>query len=87
VASDRARAVRLAREEPAAVEGASGSVTLGADAEQLVGSFLQKYGSVLGLPDLGALGTGLVTRPLGDLNGYVSASADELRGKLTLAIE
>jgi Protein of unknown function (DUF3352) len=87
VASNRARAVRLAREEPAAVEGASGSVTLGADAEQLVGTFLQKYGSVLGLPDLGGLGTGLVTRPLGDLNGYVSASTDELRGRLTLAIE
>jgi hypothetical protein len=87
VATDRARAVRLARAEPTAVEGASGSVALGADAEQLVGTFLRKYGSALGLPDLGGLGTGLLTQPLGDLNGYVSASADELRGKLTLAIE
>ena len=87
VATGRARAVRLAREEPAAVEGASGSVALGADAEQLVGEFLRQYGPALGLPDLGGLGTGLLTRPLGDLTGYVSASRDELRGKLTLAIE
>ena len=62
-------------------------MALGADAEQLVGTFLQQYGSALGLPDLGGLGTSLVTQPLGDLNGYVSASTDELRGKLTLAIE
>jgi Protein of unknown function (DUF3352) len=87
VASKRARAVRLAREEPTAVEGASGSVALGADAEELVGTFLQQYGSALGLPDLGGLGTSLMTQPLGDLNGYVSASTDELRGKLTLTIK
>jgi hypothetical protein len=87
VATDRARAVRLAREEPTAVEGASGSVALGADSEQLVSTFLRRYGPALGLPELGGLGTGLLTRPLGDLNGYVSANSDELRGKLTLAIE
>ena len=49
--------------------------------------FLQRYGSALGIPDVGALGTGLLTRPLGDLNGSVSASTSELRGKFTLAIE
>jgi Protein of unknown function (DUF3352) len=87
VASTRARAIQLADEEPAKVEGASGSVVVGADAEELVNTLLQKYGSAFGLSDLGGLGTGLFTRPLGDLNGYVSASSDELRGKLTLAIE
>jgi hypothetical protein len=87
VASDRARAVQLGNEEPAAVEGASGSVVVGADAEQLVNEFLERFGSALGIPDLGALGTELLTRPLGDLKGYVSASPDELRGKLTLAVE
>jgi hypothetical protein len=60
---------------------------VGADAERLVGSFLQRYGSMFGLPDFGALGTGLLTRPLGDLNGSVSASTSELRGKFTLAIQ
>jgi hypothetical protein len=87
VASNRARALQLADEAPASVEGASGSVVVGADAEQLVNAFLQEFGSAFGLPDLGGPGTGLFTRPLGDLNGSVSASSDELRGKLTLAIE
>ena len=40
-----------------------------------------------GVPDLGALGTGLLTRPLGDLSGSVSASTGELRGKLTLGFD
>jgi len=69
------------------VPGASGSVVVGADAERLVGRFLQRYGPTLGIPDVGALGTALLTRPLGDLNGSVSASTSELRGKFTLAIE
>jgi len=87
VASSIARAVAVARTDPTDVAGATGSVVVGADAERLVGSFLQRYGSMLGLPDLGALGTGLLTRPLGDLNGSVSASTSELRGKFTLAIQ
>jgi Protein of unknown function (DUF3352) len=87
VASQRARAIQLGSEEPAAVEGANGSVVLGADAEQLVAGFLQRYGGALGIPDVGALGTGLLTRPLADLDGWLSASTDALRGKLTLAIE
>lgn len=87
VASSVARAVAVARTEPTDVPGASGSVVVGADAERLVGRFLERYGSALGIPDIGALGTGLLTRPLGDLNGSVSASTSELRGKFTLAIE
>jgi hypothetical protein len=87
VSNTRARASELAREEPAAVPGASGSVALSADAEQLVNTLLDRFGAELGLGDLGGLGTGLFTRPLGDLNGWMSASPDELRGKLTLAIE
>ena len=87
VASDVVRARAVASTDPTDVPGASGSVVVGADAERLVGSFLQRYGSALGIPDVGALGTGLLTRPLGDLNGSVSASTSELRGKFTLAIE
>ncbi len=49
-------------------------------------TLLRQFGAAFGLNDLGALGTGLFTRPLGDLNGHMSASPDELRGKLTLAI-
>ncbi len=50
-------------------------------------TLLQQFGAAFGLPDLGGVGTGLLTAPLGDLNGHASASADELRGKLTLTIE
>jgi hypothetical protein len=87
VASSRARASQLASEEPVAVEGARGSVVVSADAEQLVNELLEQFGGALGIPDLGALGTGLLTRPLGDLDGHVSASPDALTGRLTLAIE
>ena len=81
------RAAALAREDPTEVPDAKGSVALSADSEQLVNSLLLQYGAAFGLNDLGALGTGLLTRPLGDLNGHMSADPDELRGKLTLAID
>jgi hypothetical protein len=87
VANDPARASRLASEDPTAVKGASGSVVLSADAQQIVGTLLQQFGPAFGLPDLGGLGTGLLTSSLGDLTGHAEASTDELRGKLTLAIE
>jgi Protein of unknown function (DUF3352) len=87
VASDVRRARDLAGEQPLDVPGASGSVVAGADAEPLVARLLADFGSGLGIPDLGALGTGLFTRPLGDLNGSVSASTDELRGKFTLDVD
>jgi hypothetical protein len=86
VASDARRAAQLASEQPVDVPGASGSVTMSADAEQLVNNLLKQFGAAFGLNDLGALGTGLFTRPLGDLNGHLSASPDELRGKFSLAV-
>ena len=87
VASDARRAARLAKEQPVDVPDASGSVTMSTDAEQLVNRLLKQFGAAFGLNDLGALGTGLFTRPLGDLNGHLSASPDELRGKFSLAVE
>jgi hypothetical protein len=87
VASDRARAAELANAEPEALPDAEGSVTLSADAEELVTRLLESFGGEFGIPDIGGFGTGLITAPLGDLNGYASASTDELRGKLTLAID
>jgi hypothetical protein len=87
VANDRAQASKLAGEEPVAVPGAEGSVVMSADAEELVNTLLGQLGPALGLGDLGGLGGALFTRPLGDLNGSMSASTDELRGKLTLAID
>jgi hypothetical protein len=87
VANDPAHASKLAGEEPVAVPDAKGSVVMSADAEQLVNTLLGQFGPALGLGDLGGLGGALFTRPLGDLDGFMSASTDELRGKLTLAID
>jgi Protein of unknown function (DUF3352) len=87
VASDGARAEELATEEPSPVQGATGSVVSGADAEQLANALLAEFGSQFGIPDLGGLGAAFITGPLGEIRGHVSASQDELRGKLTLAIE
>src|SRR5215217_37180 len=87
VVNDRARARKVAREQPVAVPDAKGSVVLSADAEQLVNTLLSQFGPALGVGDFGGLGTALFSRPLGDLDGFVSASPDELRGKLTLAID
>lgn len=86
VANDPARAGQLAGGAPAPVSGAKGSVVVSADAEQLVNTLLGRFGPALGLGDLGGLGSALFTRPLGDLTGFMSASSDGLRGKLTLAI-
>ena len=69
------------------MSGAKGSVVMSANAEQIVSTLLGQFGPLLGLGDLGGIGGALFTRPLGDLNGFMSASADELRGKLTLAID
>jgi hypothetical protein len=87
VANDPTRASELAGREPSPVSGAKGSVVTSADAEQLANALLEEIGPALGLDGFGGLGAALFTRPLADLNGYMSASGDELRGKLTLAIE
>ena len=89
VANDPARAGELAATEPAAVDGAEGSAVTSADAGELVAPLLEQLGPALGLDGLGGLGTfgGVLVEPLGDLNGSLSASPEELRGKLTLAIE
>jgi hypothetical protein len=87
VANDPRRAGQLAGAQPASVPDAKGSVVLSANAEQIVNALLGQFGPALGLGDLGGLGSALLTRPLGDLNGFMSASSDELRGKFTLAID
>jgi hypothetical protein len=87
VANDPNRAARLAGAEPSAVPGAEGSVALSANAQEIVNALLGQFGPALGLGELGGLGGALLTRPLGDLNGSMSASTEELRGKFTLAID
>lgn len=87
VASDRARAQELATVEPSSVDGARGSAVMGADAEELANAIIAEIGPAFGIPDLGGLGSGLITGPLDELNGSVSASTDALTGKLTLSVD
>jgi hypothetical protein len=87
VANDAKRAAAVAAAEPVDVPDATGSVTLSADAEQLVPRILAQFGPQLGIGDIPSLGVGMLARPLGDLDGWMSASSDELRGKLTLSVE
>lgn len=84
VATDPARAGELARGESAEVPGAEGSVVMSVNAEQLAGILIEQFGSMFGL---GGFGGNLLTAPLGDLNGSLSATPEELRGRFTLAIE
>jgi len=87
VANHPKGAAQLAGLEPSAVPGAKGSVVVSTNAEQIVNALLGQFGPALGLGDLGGIGGALFTRPLGELNGFMSVSTDELRGKLTLAID
>ena len=60
---------------------------MGADAEELANAIIAEIGPAFGIPDLGGLGSGLITGPLDQLNGSVSASPDAISGKLTLSVD
>jgi hypothetical protein len=86
LANDPTRAGRLSSESPADVEGAKGSVTMGADAEQVARAALTQLSE--SQPGLGGLlGAALFTRPLKDLRGSMSASHDGLRGSFELSVD
>jgi Protein of unknown function (DUF3352) len=87
VANDPRRAGELASQEPSDVEDARGSVVTSADAGELVRAVLEQIGPAFGLPDIGGFEGAIITRPLGDLTGSMSASTEELRGRFRLAIE
>jgi hypothetical protein len=86
LANEPVRAGRLASESPVQVEGAKGSVAMGADAEQVARAAITQVGE--SQPGLGGLlGAGLFTRPLSDLTGSMSASPDGLRGSFELSVD
>lgn len=87
VASDRARAQELATLEPSPVEDARGSAVMGADAEGLANAIIAEIGPSFGIPDLGGLGSGLITGPLDELNGSVRAETDAISGRLRLSVD
>ena len=83
LASDRARAVRVADEPAVEVEGAEGAVVMGADGQQLLNQLLAFYGDA----GLGALGAQLFTGPIGQLSGSLAANTDGMRGRFSLELE
>jgi hypothetical protein len=85
VASDAARARRLASAQPTPVENASGSVVLAADAEQVAGQVLRQLAPQMGIG--GVFGAGLLTRPLEDLRGSLATSTDGMRGRVSLTLD
>lgn len=85
LANDPTRAGRLSSESPGQVEGAKGSVAMGADAEQVARAFITQLEGQGGLG--GALGAGLFIRPLKDLSGSMSATPDGMRGSFELSLD
>jgi hypothetical protein len=85
VASTPARALELARQKPAAVDGADGSFVMAADAQRLVREVVAQLRSQLGAT--GQLGAGLFAGQLDDLSGSVSSSADGMRGSFSLTLD
>jgi Protein of unknown function (DUF3352) len=82
-ASNAARAAKVGAGRPEAVDGASGSLVMTADAERFVGQVLEFYRQ---FGSGGALG-GVLARPLDELNGSVSTSTDGMRGKFSLTLD
>ena len=85
VANDLARARRVARERPEAVEGAKGALVLDANAEQLFLEGLRSRGSGGGLGQ--ALGGQLLAGPLDRLTGSATSGKDRISGTLRLTFD
>jgi hypothetical protein len=84
VASDRARAARLATEDPTSVPDAEGAVVIGADGAQLANEFLRLSGFTTGLD---AFGARLFTGALGDVTGSVAAEPDGVHGSFKVELD
>jgi hypothetical protein len=83
--SGPARAVAMSSQQPEDVSGASGSLVVSADAEQVALQVLRRIAPDLGLG--GIFGAGLLTRPLDELSGSVATSTDGMRGKFSLTLD
>jgi hypothetical protein len=83
-ASDPAHARRLAAAQPQEVEGASGSLVLGGDAEGIAGQVLRQLAPQLGVPEPLVP---VLARPFDELRGSVATNADGMKGKLSLTLD
>jgi Protein of unknown function (DUF3352) len=83
--SNPARAAAMASSQPEDVSGATGSLVMSADAEQVALQVLRQVAPELGLG--GMFGGGLFARPLDELNGSVATSTDGMRGSFSLTVD
>ena len=84
VANEPARARLVARQSPAAVPGANGSLVLNADAQKFADAVISRLARRVGV--LGLFGPRLFTAPLGDLTGSLNSSTSGLKGTLSLKV-
>ncbi len=85
VGSNPVRARAMASREPEDVSGASGSLVMSADAQQVAVQVLERVAPDLGLG--GIFGGGLFARPLDELFGSVATSTDGMRGSFSLTLD
>jgi hypothetical protein len=84
VATDAARARSVATAQPEAVEGASGSLVLRADAEGIARQVITQIAPNFNLPDPVIP---LLARPFDELRGSVTTSTDGMKGKFSLTLD
>jgi hypothetical protein len=84
VASDAARARQMASAKPQAVEGATGSVVLRADAEGIARQVLKQIAPQFGIPDPVVP---IFARPFNELRGSVATSTGGMKGKFSLTLD
>jgi Protein of unknown function (DUF3352) len=82
--SDPARARVMADAQPAAVDGASGSVVVSADAESIAREILAGVAPQFGVPQPLVP---VLARPFGELRGSVVSSTGGMKGKLSLTFD
>jgi hypothetical protein len=84
VTTQPARIAQLASESPKQVSGAKGALVTSSDAGALVSTIISRLGG----GSLGAtLGGGLASAPLGNLDGWASASTSGIKAHLQLGIK
>jgi hypothetical protein len=84
VATDAARARSVATAQPEAVEGASGSLVLRADAEGIARQVITQIAPNFNIPDPIIP---LLARPFDELRGSVTTSTDGMKGKFSLTLD
>jgi hypothetical protein len=84
IATDAARARRMAAATPEPVEGATGSVVLWADAEGLARQILARIAPQFNIPDPVVP---VLAKPFDELRGSIATSTDGMKGKFSLTLD